>query len=473
MAISFADVEGNLFNRLGRLGKVIDELITYQAAQYTNLIDETNGIVPQFDSEPDIQAIVGGQYIGQLNAPGGVGGMLQSVAIATVSRMVFRDNPLYNLTLTQDATVESIYEIIRQMNVEGATVLALTVTATPLPFAGFPTVPANTGNGTVVTSVRRPLDGAVLQNSFTENVRVTCSSDSYSGGAVAGNEGFTITGVGSQDNFFAFNWPLGSNGQAGFNAIDGAANQTSGNYLYNSGWDDWTNNAPDNWEITVGTAGTDVVEETGNVFGSGSAIKLVGDGSTLITFRQQFDNSDGTTSTLDNLTQFAANVYARRDGTAPSQGIISVELIDSGNNIILDQGGNACQYLIDLTTLTVFYAGFGGAFRTPEVMPDTYYIQFRMTVALENGRAVYLDVGALGNMVQLYTSGPYFAVFAGSIPFVFGDFTTCQVTNSFGAAGTQSTWQVVLNKLLNLQQQDILFPSSSSPTVSDALITRP
>lgn len=471
--ISFADAEGNLFNRLGRLGKVIDELIIYQAAQFTNLIDETDGIVPQFDTEPDIQAIVGGQYIGQLNAPGGVGGMLQSVAIATVSRMVFRDNPLYNLTLTQDATVESIYEIIRQMNVEGATILALTVTATPLPFAGFPTAPANTGNGAVVVSVRRPLDGAVLQNSFTENVRITCTSDSYTGGAIAGNEGFTITGVGAQTNVFAFNWPLGSNGSASNNAIDGTADQSSGNYLVNSGWDTWTNNAPDNWEITVGAAGTNVVQETGNVFGTGSAIKLVGDGTTLITFRQQFDNDNGTPQTLTNLSQFAANVFVRRDGTTPSQGIISVELVDDGNNIILDQGGNACQYLIDLTALTVFYANSGGAFRTPEVMPDTYYIQFRMTVALENGRSVYLDVGALGNMAQLYTSGPYFAVFSGSIPFVFGDFTTCQVTNSFGAGGSQSTWQVVANKLLGLQQLDILLPSSSVPTVSDQLITRP
>lgn len=470
--ISFTDATGNLFNRWGRLGKVISALMSYQSSQYTNLIDETSGIVPQFNTEPDIQAQVGGSYIGQLDTPGSIGGLMQTVAISTVNRVVYRSDPLYDLTLTQEATLESIYEVIRQMKVAGATIPAVTIAAVVQPFASFPTVPANVGNGNVVVSVYRPEDGLMLQNSFSETVRITCNADSYDDQTSAGNESFIVTGEGAQTNFFAFNWPLGSNGQTGLNAIDGTSDQSNGNFMVNSGWDAWTDGLPDNWSLTVGTAGTDFLEETGNVFGSSSAIKLVGDGATLITFRQQFNSDTGTSLTLVPQAQYAANVYARRDGVAPSQGVLVVELVDDGNNVLLDFAGAPCQFSIDLTTLTVFYAGFGGAFRTPEIMPDTYYLQFRMTTALESGRSVYLDLSSLGVMSQLYTSGPFFAVFAGSVPFATGDLTTVQITNSFGAGGTQNTWAVLLNKLLATQEQDIIFPYSSSPTISDDLITR-
>lgn len=467
--LSFADASGNIMNRLGRLGKVLDELRTYQDAQYTNLIDETDGIVGQYNAEPDIQAITGGSYIGLLNAPGGVGGTMQAMAVATVNRMVYRDNPLFNLTLTQDNTLASIYEVIRQMKVLGATIRACTVTATPVAFSSDV---FNVGNGVVVASVRRPVDGVVLENSFSENVRVTCTADSYSGGATAGNEPFQVTGVGAQTDPFAFNWPLGSNGSVSVNAIDGATDQGSGNYLFNSGWDSWTDNAPDNWEITVGTAGTNIVEDTGNTYGPGSALKMVGDGSTLLAFWQQFDDEDGTTSTLQVLSQFAINVFIRRGGTAISAGVLVIELVDSGGVVVLDQNNSPCSLTVNLTGLSVFYAAYNAAWRTPEVLPDSYYIRFRLSTAINSGGEVYLDLCGLGDMSQLYTSGPYFAVFAGGTPYAVADFTTVQVTNSYGAGGSLSTFQTLLNRLLQTQQQDILFPSSQTPSVSDDLISR-
>jgi len=465
----FTDTPESLFVRLGRLGKVIADTSAYQQTLFVDLINEDSGIVPQYNNEPDIQSIVGGSYIGTVDAPGSVGGLMQSVAVQTINRQVFRDTPLYNLTLTQNNTPAAIVEVIRQMEQQGATILAMTITATPVP---FDSTVANTGNGVVAVSVRRPVDGRVLENSFTESVSVLCTADSYIGGTAAGNKGFTIAGVGAQPDFFAFNWPLGSDGLTTTNAIDGSVDNGSGNYLVNSGWDAWTGLFPDNWEIVVGTAGVDILQETGNLFGGTSALAIVGDGSTLVTFKQNFNDDDGTTSVLSPLTQYACNLWIRRDGVIPSQGVLEVELVDGGGVVINDQGGNPCSFSIDLTQLTVFYVGYNGAFRLPEIMPSEYALQFRLSTALEAGRQVYLDLCGFGNMVQLYTSGPFFAVFAGSVPFVEGDLTTVAVDNSFGADGTQNTWCVLLNKLFLCQQNDILFPSSPTPTISDELISR-
>jgi hypothetical protein len=355
------------------------------------------------------------------------------------------------------------------MKQQGATVRACTITATPTPFTANN---LKAGNGAVVTSVRRPLDGVVLENAFAENVQILCTSDSYIGGATEGNEGFTITGQGNEPNIFAFDWPLGSNANVTTNAIDGDTNQGSGNLL--TSFVDWTSNVPDGWVLDVGTAGTSLIEETSLTFGTSSAARIVGNGSTLVRLSQEFDQSStGTASTLAPLSQYGFNVWVRRDGTAPAAGVLAVELVDGGGTIIQDEAGNNCQFTIDLTALSTVYTPYGGAFRTPHVMPSAYSVQFRMTTALTNGRSIYLAKPSLGAMFQLGVQQIFMAVYSGSIPFEQGDFTSSATTNSRGAAGTLSTFQTLWYLLLpDAANNELLLPSSSSPTISDAMITR-
>lgn len=468
MTLSFASSPGNLFNRWGKLGLLVKQAKAYQASQLTNFTDVTSGAVAQYNSESDIQALIGAAYIGQLDTPGGVVGPLAAdVAQQTLNRMIFRDNPQLGQTLTSGDTVINLRELIRQMGVQGASVLAMVITATPGSFVG-------TGAGALVASTRRAIDGKVQELTYTENVKLTCVADSYTGGVQAGNESFVVTGTGAQNNIWAFNWPLGSNCSTSLSAIDGDTDDGAGNLLTNSGFSSWTGNTPDNYTIDVGTAGVQVFEETGIVYGdTGSALKITGDGSTLVTISQQFDISTGTTGTLDGQTQYAFNVWCRRDGTAPAAGQMIIEVVDENLDPLMDASGNAASMTIDLTALTTVYTPYGFSFQTPENMPSTYYWRFRTPAgnALTNGRSVYFDLAALGNTTQCYLSGPALALFSGQVPFTIGDYVTCQFSNARGSGGTLSTFQTFVAQCFpEMYSNELLLLSSSVPTISDSLI---
>jgi len=437
----------------------------------TNLTDTINGVVAQYNSESDLQAEIGGSYISILDNYGSVGSLLQVLASDTANRMIFRDNPRISQTLQQSNTVTSLKEIIRQMKVQGATVLAMTVTGSPIAAVNPGPHFTGIGNGILNVSVRRPLDGAVLENSFAENILFTCHSDSYSGSATSGNEGFSVTGTGSQSNVFAFNWPLGSNGSVNVSAIDGNANNSSGNLLNKSGFNNWTANVPNNWVLELGVAGTNIAQESGIVYDGTSSLALIGDGTTNFRLTQKFNTSTGTSGRLSPQTQYSSNVFVRRDGTAAGTGVLTVDLADGNGNIINDQAGNPNSFTIDLTALTASFAPFTGNFRTPQIMPSSAYIRFRLTSALTNGRTVYLDKASLGVHNQFYTGGPSFAVHAGSIPFAIGDIGSVAITNSRGAGGTLSTWQTLWGlEFPDSLTNELLLPSATSPSILDALI---
>jgi len=464
MTLAFGSAIGNIFNRLGSLAQWVKQLQAYQAAQKTNMIDGVVGAVAQLDGEPDIQAIIGDNYISSLNSPDNIGSLAQQVAEAIVNRMIFRDNPQINQNLTSFNTLTSINEVIRQMKQEQATILAMTITGTPTAFTG-------TGNGVVVFSNKRPLDGLVLENSFGETVLFTCTADSYLGGATPFNETINITGAGSESDLFAFDWPLGSNGQASVSAVDGDTSNGSNNLLTNSNFNSWqSTTVPNNYIID--TNSRNITQDTGIVYTGTSSLKLTGDGSTKVQFRQQFNSASGTSSVLTPLTQYSFNIFLRRDGVAANTGILTIDLEDGLGNILQDANGVNNSFTIDLTQLTTQFAAYNVAFRTPLIMPPALYLRYQNSTPLPNGRGVYLAKASLGQMTQLYTSGPFFNVHSGSIPYVFGDYAKCLVTNSRGAGGTLSTWQTALAQLFANYafSNEILWPSSATPTVSDQLI---
>lgn len=463
--LSFASATGNLFPRLGKIGALPKNARNAQNTQTTAMINTTTGVVAQFNAESDIQAIMGSSYIGILNSMGGnIGGTVQTLFQSTINRMIFRDNPQLGQTLTSSNLLVSLVQVIYQMRVAGASVLAMTVTTTPTVFIGE-------GNGIIVSTPKRAFDGLVMENSFAENLTVQCTVDSYNGGATEGNETLSVTGTGSQNDVFAFNWPLGSNASITLQAIDGNSDNSNGNILTNSGFEEWTSDVPDNWSLVTGTAGTNIFEENSLNYDGEHSCRFLGDGSTLTCIKQEFDITTGTSGTLDPQTQYSWNIWARRDGVTPAAGILTIDLVDENNTVILDANANPNTTTIDCTTLTVEYAAYNVAFRTPVIMPSQYFIRIRFTTALTNGRSVYIDKGGLGLMSQVYVSGPFASVFAGSIPFVQGDTGAIAVTNSRGAAGTLDTFQTLFARAVPaMYSSQLLLPSSATPTISDTLI---
>ncbi len=479
--ISFANSPGLLFNRLGKIGLLIRQLGSYQASQLVNMTDTTNGVVAQFNTESDIQAIMGSGYLGVLAGSGGaVGSICQTLARQTANRVVYRDNPRLGQTLTSDNTLASLQEIIRQMKLAGATVLAMTITGTPIQFTIFN---SNIGNGVINYSVKRGLDGLVMENTFAEQVQVLCIADSYSGSAIAGNEGFTVTGQGAQNDLFAFNYPLGSNCQAALNVINANANVSQGNILQNSGFGIFANtpNVPDSFTLDVGVAGTNVAQETTLVYGGASALKVIGDGTagvgTYTQLSQLFgagSSALGTTQTLSPLTQYSLAIWARRDAIAAANGQWVIELVDQNGVVINDQAGVPNTITIDLTALTVNYAPYTMIIRTPKILSTSQSLRMRMPAnnALTTGRAVYFDTMGMGLTTQLYNSGPSLAIHSGSVPFAIGDYGYCTFTNSRGAGNTLNTFQTLMARLFpaEVMGNQLLIPSSSVPNVADALI---
>lgn len=464
MTIPLYGSTGALFNRLGTLAYVIENVDSFHSTLEASLIGG-NGITNQYQTEPDLQAQIGTTWINLLASVEAPCSVMQQLTVATINRMVYRDSPQYNQTITGQNLTASINYVLQQMASQNATILQMTVGATSTPFVG-------TGNGVINVSLKRPFDGRFLENAFQETITFTCVADSYIGGATAFNEGFQVTGEGSEPDVFAFDWPLGSNGLTQLNAINGDANQSQNNLLNNSGFALWTGGAPNNWIIVTG--GSLITQNQSIIFTTGSSMLWTGDGSTLINITQTFNSSTGNNSTLSPQTQYSVNLYLRTGGAAPTQGILQIDLIDGHNNIINDQAGNPNSFTIDLTTLSTVWTSFKGFFRTPEIMPGTQSIRYHLNTALNNGAFVYFDKTSMGLATQLYSQGPFIAVHSGNTPFVqspVADYGQAQVTNSRGAGGTLSTWQTALWRLLGTNLGfELIWPSSLSPDVSDGLI---
>lgn len=464
--LSFTAGIGNLFPRLGKIGLIVKQTRSYQASQKTNLTDTTNGLVAQYNTESDLQAQIGSAYISLLNSAGSsVGSLAGNLAQATLNRMVFEDSPGPNQTLSQVNLTYSLSILISQMKTAGASVLAMMINTTTTQFVSLLT---NIGNGIVVASTKRPLDGLVLENSFAENLIATCVGDSYSGGSIAGNEPFRISGTGTAGPF-DFNWPLGSGALTSLSAINGNANNSSGNLLTNSGFETWSANIPGNF--TIETGASTIFKEASITYDGIAALRLLGDGSTLSILSQTFGSSSGTFGTLQPQTQYSVNLWARRDGTAAGAGQLTVELTDSSGVVIKDANNANNSFTIGLTALTTVYTSFSATFRTPVLLPTSPKIRLRLSTALTSGRSVYFDKLSLGAMTQAYTSGPFIAIHAGSIPFAKNDLASVAVTNSRGAAGTLSTFQTLVSQLFpQMLANEYLLPSSSSPTISDSVL---
>lgn len=459
--ISFANATGNCFNILGKLGALVKNVKNYQTTQKPALIDTTTGAVAQLFAMPDIQAIIGNSYLGVLAAPEVAGTISQQVAVQALNRIVFNDQPQPGQTFTSGNTLSNLLYLIAQMQQAGASVLAMTITATVAAFTGQ-------GNGVVLCSVRRPLDGKVLENAFGEQVQVTCIADSYSGGAQVGNEFFSVQGDGAENDVFAYDWPQGSGYSTQLQAINGNANKSQGNYLTNSGFETWAAGLPTSW--TIDTNNGTIFQETSITYGGNSALRIQGDGTTLTQLRQQFGS---VALSLKPQTQYGVNFWMRRDGVAANVGTLVIELVDGTGTPILDAGGNNLNSLsVDLTQLTVGYAAQKFAVRTPAVLPAQQWLRLRLSTALTNGRSVYLDTGGFGLTQQLGPSCPFFATFSGGSPFLLGDQSLTTITNSRGAAGTLSTFQTLCAQLYPQQiiSGELLLSSSATPTISDSAL---
>ncbi len=359
--------------------------------------------------------------------------------------------------------------LVAQMTSTTATVQR-PVTSASAPVAGRADSSSNVGTGVLAVSVKHPT-GRTQDYIFAETLTVTCTSDAQSG-ATERQEGFTLTTPVAAADVMGFNFPLGSGVSVALNVVDPTLNNSGGNLLTDSDFeqDDNVTNVPDQWNAVGATPGTDLTVNAGSggVFGEGYLQFTANSGSTPA-ITQEFGNSTGgTAASLEPDTQYAVSFWCEKSTGLAGAGVLSINLVDDTNTIINDDAGTAntiSQTLASASSTT--FTNKTGFFRTPAVLPDTVKIRVWTSTAIADA-AAYVRVGGLAMTpaTKIYNSGPYVSMFAGATQFYVNDRFTCAINNDYSGK-----FQVGLDKFLNLREDEVQIPSAVSPSISDTLVS--
>lgn len=445
MALDFTSGTGHLFNRLGALFHSIGAVQTYQGTTMpAYVLDISN----QYDADLRFIPTLQGTLTSGQGAAGGVTGDVATIAQNTLVGMVQEDTPQPQATLDY-----ALPQLIAQMVAASATVRKNIVTITSTAGA------ANNGNGTCLV---RLIDGTstTLENVYAETFTVTCTQDAQPGnGAVAGQEQFTALGdlnVGKLD----FTWPKGSGGQNQLVAASAAVNASAQNVLTNGNFETFTvANIPDNWTITVGTAGT-TVKSVATPYIGVLALSIVGNGSELTKLTQILrDTANNIDGIIQPQTVWAIAFYCRVS-SVPSGGVLRVSLQDGSGTVV----GSAVS--VTLSGATTGYVLKSAMFSMPLDLPAKLVMTIELTTALDNTKAVYVDELVLTQMTQ-YANGPFLSVIPGNVNFIRQDVFNIAVTND--KSGQFQTW---FNRVFDMDTRHLVLPSATSgaETIPDSLI---
>lgn len=402
---------------------------------------------------------------------------LQSLAQGTIIKVVNADVPLSTLDI-RTATIELVRQMISQSETVHANALSSTVTADA----------ANTGNPTwVITFV--DANGKNLQYAYKETMIAKTTRD-YADGATAGNETIHLEApAGQVSPALNYLWPSGNGYCSGFSGdltvVDPTqSNGSGGNLLANSAFKGtWTSNQPQYWTAGTGAAGTNWQDGTSNNYLSGAhCFEFLGDGSTLASIYQNFANASltgGNTSTLLPDTVYHVRLMYKLSAASPAAGTLAVTLKDGSGNVVNDNSGTANRVSVNLAGVgNTNYNALSGSFRVPTNIPTSgLRIYLELTVALTNGKNVFIDALALTQPTQqtyggLYPGGPYVSVHRGSTDTIDwtpnpanGDRWTVAIANDYGGV-----WQTWLWQVLNLPSIGTPIPNAQTGnTQSDSL----
>ena len=444
MAVNFT----TLFDRIGKAGWLFGLVNEIRgAAGYgaiaTDLPTEWEDFVEQYDGANDtIRGTVAGMHTVLTNARGGLQRLQTDLATActsTIVEMMHADTPLSSKTISVAMAL-----LISQMVTGTKTVDANTVGLSSA-LGG-----SNNGTGVIVTSTKTAL-GKTAEYMIGEVIRGTVIT-----ATTAGSEKWTLLGETTAERL-GWEWPKGSGSTQTYTAIDASANS---NLLTNGDLEAFTANAPDNWSIVVGVAGTDITQTSsaGTFYAGAKALKLVGDGSTLSQIRQAVTG-------LKSKTPYAVNFWAK-NAANPAAGVLTIDLYD-GSAVINDEAGTANSFTVDLTTLGTTFVAKNGVFRLPEPVPATVYLRVRVSTAIENTKITYIDHLALGKMGLQYAGGPYIAFFSGATAWSLDDTVTVTPTNDYGGLVQTLFW-----RLFDMPSLGLMLPSDAAgaENIADSVI---
>lgn len=367
---------------------------------------------------------------------------LQTYALNTLVAMVDADT-----ALSAKTKAAALTELIRQMTADTTSVNASEPAVTVATDSG------NVGDAVAAATVKN-VYGKDNQHLLAETVVLTATSDEDLG-ATLGAEPWSAKGEAVESDSLSYLWPQGSGASKSLTALDAGGTD---NLLTNGDFDTFTvANTPTSWTIQVGVAGTDIFDGgSAQDYQGDKCLKFTGTGGGPLSQIWQ------AITTLEPNTVYGICFRAKDSGAGLLAGVLSIDLFD-GTSVINDDAGTANSITKAFGTLTASYVGYTGFFITPKVLPATVRLRVHISTALTSTESIYVDHLCIAEATQLYTGGPFAAIFSGATATAKNDRFTLAFTN------TQGVYQEWFERWFGMRLLGLQLPGNTggSETVAD------
>ena len=459
-----AIVYNTLFGRLGRLFRHAQEVRTYQSTldtQFADTVGEFTGAAAEF-----VAPLTRNLERRKVDATG-LSTDVQSAATRTLLEMTDA-----NFTLTKRTVEGALQELIKQMVADSASIDGNAITIGSATASG-----SNVGNGTFLMSAVAPIvdrygnrPGNVhLQNCKDETVKAVCRKDSTQRDVDVQHEQFEGYGqrkVGQFDQ----DWPAGSGTRTIVRAVSSSRDggrRPGENVTTNGDFEDFTANAPDNWTIETGTAGTHIFA-AGSGYNGSNAIKLVGDGSTTIRLYQRLRNTSETMGQINPDRPYSIS-FAIKYATAAPTASIRVSIEDaSGTRLNNSVALREMSATITSGSVGTSYALVTNTCFSPTNIPKGSRIVLETTANLANTSQIFIDDLTVAEMTPLGPGSPAVQMIPGSTAFRIGDtFTRTVANDNAGAIALE------MDRFFDMEARGLNLPANvaGGETIADSLVS--
>lgn len=443
MAVPLDGTNG-LFTRIGRSCKIV-EVVETHISDLDTRISAADGEYTTADRDQVFPLIV------QRDALKQIAGRVMQGAWSSINKtiidMVYDDASIPDLDI-----YTATRELIRQMNAGSETLKAPTLTGPSVTPDG-----ANTGDGAMVAYAYDP------QHIITETVRVECVKDAQVSGR-AQDVFLQYQGAASKVPRTDPSWPNGSGYRLIFQPTDSSVDRGLGvgqNILQNSDFEDWTGGLTlDHFTTDVGSTST--VQQDSDSHRGNSSLRFVGIGSQLTRINQRLGVATGGQA-LEPGKVYVLGVWFKDGSVTPTAGVVRVSLRDATDTQV---GGSAITF--NASTSTTLWQFASCLIIAPDVIPVGTRVVIELTTALGNTERLLFDDLVLAKAYQLQGIewGLYGLAVHGETLAVVGDGFEVSVTNNNDAKFIRH-----LQRAIDLSGLGLVFPTDSSPTISESLVT--
>lgn len=438
MAIDYA----NLFAPIGEYVQRVNDYETYMSDIDTDFSEVEADLDTAGRSD-----VLENEFTEFEAAKGMISGWIRRMGTKIIQLLTNKEAVLDELVVGSATSLPQIWDrLYRQMVADSESVTANTVTV-----GSVTEDKENTDAGTVVVDkyldgVSAPTfngfavpsySGVASQLTIGETQRVTCISDSFSGGVSEGSERFSWLGGASYADPYGTQ-AYGSGNGPTLTAIQGAS------VFSGCDFEAFTSDVPDGWTLDTGTATTHVQDEGTIVAHGSTSLKLIGDGA--LAAIQLSQDATGLTP----LARYCVAFWCRKATSAT--GTLEIKLEGTGYSA----GSEKISF--DVSTLSTSAWTLKTAFiSVPAEIPADLKLVIELSGTPNN--AIYVDWGGVAQCS--YLNGVTAVPVAGTEKFVKEDSYLFDVSNN-----ENGVFQTAFAKLFGLQ-----LPSSGSPSRADSLCT--